>query len=141
MRDRLTHALALGQGLYFFTTGVWPLFSMRTFEAVTGPKVDRWLVKTVGVLVGVIGAVLTMAGARRRVEPEIAVLAAGSAAGLAAVDTVYATKGRISKIYLLDAVVEVALIAAWALAASQVSRAGAASRRSTRPARRGAGTA
>ncbi|HYE91093.1 MAG TPA: hypothetical protein VEA38_08745 [Terriglobales bacterium] len=141
MRDRFTHALAAGQGLYFFATGVWPLLSMRTFEAVTGPKADRWLVKTVGVLVGVIGAVLAMAGARRRVEPEAALLAAGSAAGLAAIDTVYATKGRISKIYLLDAVVEVALIAAWVVAARGVSRAGGASRRSTRPARRRAGRA
>ena len=67
---------------------------MRTFEAVTGPKADRWLVKTVGVLVAVIGVVLTMAGARRHVGPEPAALAAGSAAGLAAIDTIYATRGR-----------------------------------------------
>jgi hypothetical protein len=71
--------------------------------------------------VGVIGAVVALAGWRRRVEPEPALLAAGSAAGLAAIDTVYATNGRISKIYLLDAVVEVALVAAWA-AASSTSR-------------------
>jgi hypothetical protein len=105
--------LALGQGLYYFVTGVWPLVSMRTFEAVTGPKVDKWLVKTVGVLVSVIGAVLWLAGRRRHVGPEPALLAVGSAAGLAAIDTVYSVRGRISKVYLLDAVVEVALVAAW----------------------------
>src|SRR5438552_13699655 len=105
--------LALGQGLYYLATGVWALVSIRTFEAVTGPKTDRWLVKTVGVLVSVIGAVLALAGWRRRVAPESALLAAGSAAGLATIDTVYATKGRISKIYLLDAVAEVALVAVW----------------------------
>jgi hypothetical protein len=110
------NVLALGQGLYYFATGVWALVSIRTFEAVTGPKTDRWLVKTVGVLVSVIGVVLALAGCRRRVEPEPALLAAGSAAGLAAIDTVYATRGHISKIYLLDAVVEVALVAAWAAA-------------------------
>src|SRR5919106_4031462 len=82
-------ALAMGQGLYYLATGVWPLVSMRSFEAVTGPKTDRWLVKTVGVLVGVIGAVLISAGRNRRVTTESALLAAGSAAGLAAVDTIY----------------------------------------------------
>jgi len=29
--------------------GVWPLVSLRTFEGVTRPKVDSWLVKSVGV--------------------------------------------------------------------------------------------
>jgi hypothetical protein len=114
--------LALGQGLYYVATGVWPLVSMPTFEAVTGPKVDHWLVKTVGVLVTAIGVVLALAGWRRRVEPEPALLAAGSAAGLAAIDTVYATKGRISKIDLLDAVLEIALVVTWALVTGSARR-------------------
>jgi hypothetical protein len=109
--------LPLGQGLYYVVTGVWPLVSMRTFEAVTGLKVDKWLVKTIGVLVSVVGAVLMLAGRRcRHVDPEPALLAAGSATGLAVIDTVYAARGRISKVYLLDAVVEVALVIAWAWA-------------------------
>jgi hypothetical protein len=36
---------------------------------------------------------------------------------LAAIDTIYVTRRRISKIYLLDAVAEVALIAAWVIGA------------------------
>jgi hypothetical protein len=113
MSRDLVALLALGQGLFYLATGLWALVSIRTFEAVTGPKTDRWLVKTVGVLVSVIGLVLASAGWRRRVDPQSALLASGSAAGLAAIDTVYATKGRISKIYLVDAVVEVALVASW----------------------------
>ena len=54
---------------------------IRTFEAVTGPKTDLWLVKTVGVLVAVIGAVLATAGLRGRVPPELALLGAGGALG------------------------------------------------------------
>lgn len=115
--DNVATALGYGQGLYYLVTGIWPLLSMRTFEAVTGPKADKWLVKTVGVLVGVVGAVLMLSARRRHVAPEPALLAAGSAAGLAAIDTVYAARGRISKVYLLDAVVEIAIVAAWALAA------------------------
>ncbi len=83
---------------------------MRTFERVTGPKVDRWLVQTVGVLVLVIGGALALGGARRRLTPELALLAAGSAAGLAAIDVVYVARRRIAPIYLLDALAEVLLL-------------------------------
>ena len=41
--------LAIAQGVYFAATGVWPLIDMRSFERVTGPKADKWLVRTVGV--------------------------------------------------------------------------------------------
>jgi hypothetical protein len=102
------------QGVYFLLTGVWPLISMRSFEAVTGPKVDRWLVKTVGVLIAVIGASL-LADARRP-SRGATVLGAGSAAALGGVDVIYALRGRISKIYLLDAVLEAGLVGLWALA-------------------------
>lgn len=58
----LSSALATGQGLYFLVTGIWPLVHIKSFQWVTGPKVDLWLVKTVGVLIAVMGAVLTLAG-------------------------------------------------------------------------------
>jgi hypothetical protein len=108
--------LALAQGIYFLGTGVWPLVHMPSFEAVTGPKVDKWLVRTVGVLVGVIGGVLISAAARDRVTDEVAALAIGSAAGLGIVETIYAAKGRIDRVYLTDALVEGEIAAAWAIA-------------------------
>lgn len=43
--------LAFLQGTYYLLTGVWPFASMGTFLAVTGPKTDLWLVRTVGALV------------------------------------------------------------------------------------------
>src|SRR5436190_17756159 len=85
---------------YFALTGLWPLLHIRSFLAVTGPKNDLWLVKTVGVLVTAIAATLTVAAWRRNVTTEIAVLAALSAAALAAIDIVYVAKRTISKIYL-----------------------------------------
>jgi hypothetical protein len=105
--------IAVGQGVYFLTTGIWPLVSMRTFEAVTGPKVDRWLVKTVGVLVAVIGASLLVDA--RRPSRGSQVLGVGSAAALGGVDVVYSLRGRISKIYLADAVLEALLVTLWAV--------------------------
>src|SRR3954454_552027 len=110
--DRL-NALAIGQGIYFAATGVWPLIDMRSFEAVTGPKTDKWLVRTVGVLVSVIGATLMTAGARRNVTRETRALAAGAAAGLAAIDIRYASTGRIAPIYYADAALEAGLAGAW----------------------------
>lgn len=111
-RDPLS-LLALLQGLLYLGTGVWPLVSASSFQKVTGPKVDFWLVKTVGLLVGLIGGVLAWAGVRRRVGAQEAVLGSGSAASLAGVDLVYVSKGRISRVYLLDAVAEILLALGW----------------------------
>lgn len=115
-RPDLASALAVGQGAYYLATGIWPLVHDRSFQAVTGPKVDVWLVKTVGCLVGVVGGVLLAAGVRRSVPTELRAIAAGSAAALAGIDIVYASRGRISPIYLADALAEIGLVAAWAAA-------------------------
>jgi len=79
------------QGL-FFITGVWPLVQIRSFLRVTGPKTDLWLVKTVGVLVAVISAVLAVVGSRGRVPSEAALLGAGAAPGLAGIDVWYVAR-------------------------------------------------
>jgi hypothetical protein len=119
---------AVVQGLYYLLTGLWPLVSMRTFEAVTGPKMDRWLVKTVGVLVAVIGNALLVDA--RRPSAGSTALGVGSAVGLGGVDVVYAVRGRISRVYLLDALLEAVLVGLW------LTRTGAArARRSSSSAR------
>jgi tetrahydromethanopterin S-methyltransferase subunit C len=92
---------------------------MRSFEAITGPKVDKWLVKTVGVLVSVIGATLWVGGTRRQIAPELKLLATGSAAGLTGIEIVYVAKRRISPIYLLDAALEAVIVAYWKTASSR----------------------
>ena len=105
--------LAIVQAGYFVITGVWPILNMRSFVAVTGPKVDYWLVKTVGVLVTVVGLAIGIAALRGNFGIETFVLAVGSAAALGAVDVIYATKRVIPKIYLADAVAEAILITGW----------------------------
>jgi hypothetical protein len=50
------------------------------------------------------------------VTDEIILLAAGSALGLATIDLVYALSGRISAVYLADAVVELGLVVLWVIA-------------------------
>lgn len=114
--------LAWIQGIYFFMTGIWPLVSIHTFMMVTGPKIDVWLVKTVGWLIAVIGLTILMAAWRGRVGPEVRFLAMGSAASLAAVDIVYALSDRIRDIYLLDAVAEIGLIVLWLIVSARSPR-------------------
>jgi hypothetical protein len=109
--------ILLVQGIFYLVTGLWPLFSINTFQKVTGPKQDLWLVRTVGVLITVISVVLISGGKQRKVNDEIPLLAVGSALGLTAIDVVYVSKRRISPIYLLDAIAELILatgvILAW----------------------------
>lgn len=50
VKQTLPQGLPLGQGLFYLTSGIWPLIDMPSFEAVTGRKTDKWLVKTVGLL-------------------------------------------------------------------------------------------
>jgi hypothetical protein len=106
------------QGAYYVATGVWPIVSMRSFEAVTGPKRDDWLVKTVGALVTVIGSSVALWSAARcqagdKPIRQARTLGLAAALVLAAIDTVYAVKERISKIYLLDAIAEITVAFAW----------------------------
>jgi hypothetical protein len=106
--------VAAAQAAYYVATGVWPLVSRRTFERITGPKADFWLVQTVGLLVGSIGIGLAQNLCRRRaVPPELRTIAVASATSLALVDVIYVSKGRIRPVYLADALAEAALVAAW----------------------------
>ena len=108
--------LAALQGAFYAATGVWGLVDLASFQAVTGPKTDLWLVRTVAVLVLVVGSVLLVAASRLRVTFELMLLAAGCALGLAAIDVVYATGGVISNVYLLDAAAEIAFALLWGVA-------------------------
>lgn len=105
--------LAALQGTYYAATGIWSLLDMRSFQFVTGPKVDTWLVKTVGALVSASGAALAMASRERERSGAAMTLGVLSAVGLAAIDFTYVAKRRISPVYALDGAVEVAIAALW----------------------------
>ena len=101
------------QGSIYVASGLWPIVHLRSFEQVTGPKVDGWLVKTVGGLLAVTGASLIAGGTVRRPPSALRMLGLGTAAVLALVDVVYASRRRISKVYLADAALQAALGALW----------------------------
>ena len=112
MRDRWRRRLLIFQSGYYLVTGLWPLVHLRSFEAVSGPKTDDWLVHTVGLLAAAIGAALGVAAAHDRTRaPEVVVLSAGAALAFAGIDFWYGLQGRISAVYLADGVLELALLA------------------------------
>lgn len=86
---------------------------MASFEAVTGPKTDDWLVQTVGALVMAIGVTL-LAGSRmwtrQGAVAVTCVLSVATAIAFAAVDVVFVSRGVIGPIYLADAAVEIVLV-------------------------------
>ena len=98
-------------GPYLVATGVWSLVHRQSFERVTGPKEDYWLVQTVGGLAIAIGASLGVAARRRAQEPATIVLGAASciAFGLASVRAAQSE----SRVYLGDALLEIAFLSAW----------------------------
>jgi hypothetical protein len=94
-------------------SGLWPLVSIKSFEAITGPKVDTWLVKTVGCLLTVVGA-RTLLSARTHDEArKSGTVAGGVSATLAYISGYYATRGRISKVYLLDSAIQTTWTLLW----------------------------
>jgi hypothetical protein len=99
------------QGAYYLVTGLWPWFSLATFERVTGPKTDDWLVQTVGALAAAIGAALLVAARREALTQDAKVLAVLSAAAFAFVDVLFVALGTISRIYLADAAIQGGFVA------------------------------
>ena len=103
--------VAVAHGVFNLASGLWPLVNMRSFEAVTGPKVDDWLVRMVALLLVVNGVVQL----RSRTPDELVQarrLGIGTAAAAATIDLLYGGR-RISRIYLADAAVELGWVAAW----------------------------
>jgi hypothetical protein len=112
----MTRTAALVQGAFFTVSGLWPIAHYRSFERVTGPKVDDWLVKTTGGVLAAVGATLLASALRRpirRPRSDARALGMSTAATLALADLVYVARGRISRVYLIDAAAEALLCALW----------------------------
>jgi len=107
--------MARTHGAFNVAGGVWPLLHQRSFEAVFGPKVDRWLVQTVAGLLTSVGYAQVRAGTPQE-WGQARRLGVGTALTLLAIDIVYVPRGRIRWTYAIDAVGEAALLVGWAVA-------------------------
>ncbi len=102
-------SVARAQGWFNVVSGAWPLISMRSFEAVFGPKKERWLARTVAGLLLVNGCTQL----RAPTSDSARTIGVGTAATLLAIDLVYVPRGRIRWTYLIDAAFEAGWLVAW----------------------------
>jgi hypothetical protein len=106
--------LCIFQGIFYLVTGLWAIIDIQSFMAVTGPKVDVWLVHTVSLLLLSIGITLLVSSMGPLPPPlSSAILGATSAFSLAVIDLYYSLTKIISPVYLVDAVAEVILVVIW----------------------------
>ena len=112
--------VALLHGAYWLVGGVWPVVSMDTFEAVTGRKTDRWLSKTMGLMMAAVGGCLLASARRGGPSVDLSQVAASTALVVSGAGTYYASSGRISKMYLVDAAAEALLVLGWCRAERQL---------------------
>jgi len=108
---RRSRAIAGIHSAYLVASGVWPILHRRSFEAVTSPKNEFWLVRTVGGLAAVCGAVLGASVVRGRPSGEIQLLAAAQALVFVTAD-MFAARTQ-SRVYLGDVVLQAACVPAW----------------------------
>jgi hypothetical protein len=110
---RLYRFILLIQTLYYFITAAWALVDIDSFIKVTGPKTDIWLVKTVAVLLLAICAAFSTAFIQKIVNSPVVMLAVTCCLVLIIVDCYYVWTKTISKVYLLDAIIEFIVLVLW----------------------------
>lgn len=111
--DLLSVYPPVAQGLYYILTGLWPWVALSSYQFFTGTRTDLWLVQSLGALLVIIGIALCVAGYRHEKSWAVLCLALGTAATLAFLDVYFVTQRRIALGHLLDAAIEVGLVALW----------------------------
>ncbi|MBC7303463.1 MAG: hypothetical protein H5T78_21255 [Nocardia sp.] len=107
--------LARAHGAFNVVGGLWPLVSLRSFEAIFGAKRDRWLQFTVASLLTGNGVVQLLCAPTDEGVRHARRLGIATASVLLSIDLVYVPGGTIPKTYLLDAAMEIGWLAAWAI--------------------------
>lgn len=103
--------LAAGHAAYYVVTGAWAVLDRTSFERVTGPKHDYWLVRLVGGLAVAVGASLGAAVVTGRRSRDDTTLAFATSLAFVVAD-VHAAR-TVSRVYLGDVVVHAIFLPAW----------------------------
>ena len=104
--------IVLFQGIYYFSTAVWPLAHLRSFEWVTGNKKEHWLVYTVSLLILSSSLVFLYSSLLvPSISDEVKLLSLSNSLFLGFVSIYFPLKRVIRKIYFGDGVVEILIFA------------------------------
>ena len=101
----------LTQATYYLVTGPWPVAHFRSFERITGPKPDRFVVESAGMLFAASGCALAVgasSGGRDRAARVLSV-----AVPLLSAVVTLRHRPQLRAVYLVDAVTQCGL-AVWA---------------------------
>ncbi|HEX2935014.1 MAG TPA: hypothetical protein VHO72_06640 [Bacteroidales bacterium] len=105
--------VATVQGIYYFVTGAWALFHARSFMYITGPKTDIWLLRLVGILTIAISLLLFVTAKKRKLSLESIVVILFGGFSYLTIDVIYSLAGRISFVYLYDALIQLIFLSIW----------------------------
>jgi hypothetical protein len=103
------------QGWYYLVGGVWPFMHFRSFQAVVGPKPDRFQVEVTSGLFMAIGAALLATDRQNPRSVPLRGLAVSTAAGVMLVE--WRNRRQLRPVFLGEGLLEGAFIAS-ALASS-----------------------
>jgi len=112
-RDDMLGRVALAHVAYWTFGALWPLADIKSFEKITGHKREDWLVRTVALMMLSVVVSLETMRRTRRDDLVMRVLGATSSAALGGVALVAPLVGRISPVYLMDALVDMGLLCGW----------------------------
>ena len=110
----LTRYLIIAHGLYLTIGGLWPLFYLQGFEAVTGPKVEDFLVRTIALILLLTAVVLFLQLRKPKAEQSAIAMAAGVSFILGLVGIITAAGGWIRPIYFADGAIHLLFAMSWA---------------------------
>ncbi len=105
--------LARAQGLFNVVGGLWPIVSLRSFEAVFGPKSDVPVQMASGGLFLTTGIALLTAPATEAGIEHARRVGVAAAATYLVIDLIYVPKRELRPTYLLDAAMELGWLYAW----------------------------
>ncbi len=109
---KFTSLVLYAHALYLLIGGAWPLLSLPTFEEVTGPKSDHFLVRTVALILVLVASIL-FAQRKSPVERSAVFMAMGVSFILGSVAWISAAGGWVWKIYFIDGGIHLLFACAW----------------------------
>jgi hypothetical protein len=105
--------LLLFQAIYYYSTALWPLLDMNSFMEISGPKNDKWLVKTVSVVLLAVSNAILAAVYLQNISVPVIILSISCCIGLLVIDIYYVRMKVILRVYLADATIEFFLLTGW----------------------------
>ncbi|MGV9013135.1 MAG: hypothetical protein ACOH13_11120 [Flavobacteriales bacterium] len=109
---KITSLVLYAHALYLLIGGAWPLLSLRTFEEVTGPKSDHFLVRTVALILVLVASIL-FTQRKPPVERSAVFTAMGISCILGSVALFSAAGGWVWKVYFIDGGMHLLFASAW----------------------------